>query len=233
MDSSTESTDAELRKHTGDIYHEEVSNLRKNPAAAPDALLQHIPVFDSMRTSMYRQRHKTVLKLPQTLADINLENEWTTTEADDLLRRLDDGNILLFFTSKNMELLSAADVIFADGTFSSSPRLFDQIYSIHAEYQGHMLPLIYGLLPNRTEATYTSVFDYLKQTAATQGLQLSPDVFQLDFERASHNASSIVFPNTQLRGRFFHYTQCFWRRTQKVGLASEYKSDNNVKRLVR
>ncbi|XP_071093494.1 uncharacterized protein [Haliotis cracherodii] len=96
-----------------------------------------------------------------------------------------------------------------------------------------MLPLIYGFFPNRTEATYTSVFDYLKQTAETRGLQLSPDVFQLDFERASYTAAGVVFPNAQLRGCFFHYTQSIWRCTQKLGLGTDYKSDDSVKKLVR
>ncbi|XP_046547382.1 uncharacterized protein LOC124257380 [Haliotis rubra] len=221
--------------HIPQIYQDEIVKLRRNPDVAPDALLRLIPKYDAMRTSMYRQRHKTVPRLPQTLQDIDLQDQWTRTEAGErFLHRLEGQSpIFIFTTDQNLELLSDADVLFADGTFSTCPRLFDQIYSIHAEFQGHMLPLVYGLMSDRTEDSYTRMFTYLKQTSANLGHQLVPTTFQMDFERASHNAVAVVFPGTQRRGCFFHYTQCIWRRVQKIGLATEYKHDEDVTKLVR
>lgn len=62
---------------------------------------------------------------------------------------------------------------------------------------------------------------------------LSPQTFQLDFEKSAHNAVRAVFPTTHLRGCLFHFAQCIWRRTQRLGLVSDYSEDEEVKKLVR
>ncbi|XP_046340607.1 uncharacterized protein LOC124121619 [Haliotis rufescens] len=56
---------------------------------------------------------------------------------------------------------------------------------------------------------------------------------QLDFEIAAHNVVRSAFPNTLIRGCYFHFTQCIWRRVQKEGLATDDKNDDEVRRLVR
>jgi len=217
------------------IYEDELANLRKNHEVVPDNLLQHIPTFASIKTILYRQRHKTVPRLPRSRAEIILEDEWTMTDAgEQFLHKLEDGDpILILTTAKNTEKLCDADVIFADGTFYASPKLFEQIYSLHAEVQGHMFPLVYCLMPNRQEMTYVRTFDFIQELAHAQGCDLAPQTFQLDFEKSAHNAVHTVFPNTHLRGCLFHFAQCIWHRTQKAGLATDYSDDPEVKKFVR
>ena len=217
------------------IYGDEISNLRKNHDAMPDGLLAEVPHFSAIKTMLYRQRHKTLPRLPKTRQEINLEGEWTRTEGGDVFLRRVEGRepILLFTTDRNLELLCEADVVFSDGTFSTAPKLFDQLYTFHAESQGHMLPLVYSLLPNRTEDTYVRTLQYIQETCHDLGFHFAPRTFQMDFERSAHNAVRTVLPTTRLRGCFFHYTQCIWPRTQKVGLASEYTENDGVQKVVR
>ena len=40
--------------------------------------------------------------------------------------------ILLFASSEQLKMLSNADSILMDGTFSTFPKMFDQVYTIHA-----------------------------------------------------------------------------------------------------
>ncbi|XP_046560596.1 monocarboxylate transporter 12-like [Haliotis rubra] len=111
-----------------------------------DDLLKEIPSFSSLKTILYRQRHKTIPRLPVTGREIQLEGLWTLAEAGEpFLHRIDD-NIIIFTTDKNNERLCTADTVYGDGTFSSAPRLFEQIYTLHAEYQGHMFQFVYCLL---------------------------------------------------------------------------------------
>ncbi|XP_046339071.2 uncharacterized protein LOC124120313 [Haliotis rufescens] len=126
-----------------------------------------------------------------------------------------------------------AVLFYCDGTFSSSPKLFDQVYTIHAEFQEHMFPLVFCLLPNKAECTCVRAFEYIQEAAHNLGFDWTPRVFQLDFERAAHNAVQSVFATTHTRGCFFHFTQCMWRRVQKEGLATEYPSVEEVKKVVR
>ncbi|XP_041372706.1 uncharacterized protein LOC121385978 [Gigantopelta aegis] len=215
------------------IYADEISNLRKNHNIVPDGLLAEIPHFSAIKTILYRQQHKSLPRLSQTRQDINL-GEWTCTEGGDpFVHRVEGGDLILIFTTdKNLELCDA-DVVLSDGTFSSAPKLFNQLYTIHAESQGHMFPLVYSLIPNRTEDTYVRTFQYLQEACHDLGFHLNPRTFQMDFERSAHNAVQTVFPTTQLRGCFFHYTQCIWRRTQKVGLATEYSENDEIQKVVR
>ena len=41
------------------------------------------------------------------------------------------------------------------------------------------------------------------------------------------------FPNADIKGCMFHYTQAIWRKTQQIGLAEQYKNDDSVKTWVR
>jgi hypothetical protein len=41
-----------------------------------------------------------------------------------------------------------------DGTFDLAPkRVFKQVYTIHIIYKNKDLPVVYGLLPNKTQKT--------------------------------------------------------------------------------
>ncbi|XP_071118353.1 uncharacterized protein [Haliotis cracherodii] len=220
------------------IYDDEIANLRKNHDIVPDGVLAEIPTFAAMKTILYRQRHKTVPRLHQSRLHVNLEGEWTRTQGGERFLHtvpMSEGEdpILIFTTDKNLELLCEADIVYEDGTFSSSPKLFDQVYTIHAEFQEHMFPLVFCLLPNKAECTYVRAFEYIQEAAHNLGFDWTPRVFQQDFERAAHNAVESVFATTHTRGCFFHFTECKWRRVQKEGLATEYTSVEEVKKVVR
>ncbi|CAC5375503.1 unnamed protein product [Mytilus coruscus] len=129
------------------IYEAELVRLR-NPEwnDATQQLVENVPTFQSCKTSLYHQRHKTLPALPTSAAEIVLEGEWTqTTNAQPFLLSDDNthGRILIFSTRENLTHLAAADTIYADGTFYSCPTVFHQLYTFHAIVDGTMYPLVY------------------------------------------------------------------------------------------
>ncbi len=52
-----------------------------------------------------------------------------------------------------------------DGTFQTCPRLFYQVFTLHAFKNGRQFPLVYARLPNKTRATYEIVLELVKQKA--------------------------------------------------------------------
>lgn len=66
----------------------------------------------------------------------------------------DRNRILVFATQRNIDLLARAKVWFMDGTFKVTPSIFFQVYTIHVMYKDAVVPLVYALLPNKTEETY-------------------------------------------------------------------------------
>lgn len=122
--------------------------------------------------------------------------------------------ILVFATSKNLDLLSRSEDIYVDGTFKCAPIHFKQVFTIHGIFNGTVLPLVFCLLPNKLESTYKLVLEKLKELRPT----LNPKTMMSDFERAIHNSFKTVFPETRLRGCFFHFNQCFYRWESYVSI---------------
>ena len=62
---------------------------------------------------------------------------------------------------ENIRSLGKCKLWMMDGTFKCVPNLFGQLYTVHGEIGGYVVPLVFMLLPNKQAATYRSVFDRL------------------------------------------------------------------------
>jgi len=221
------------------IYDEELGSLRnKDFDEDVEGLIRCIPTYYSCKSSLYRSRLQTLPKLPTSQADIDLDGDWKDTLAGErflLCDNMNDGRdrILVFSTDDNLKKLCESDVIIADGTFYSCPGLFTQLYTLHGTINGSVFPLVFALLPNKKEDTYVRFFTLLRDAVLVRDSVLTPGTFLLDFEIAAWNSVNTVFPLAQIRGCFFHYCQCIWRKVQGCGLATRYCDDDNLKRLVR
>jgi hypothetical protein len=73
--------------------------------------------------------------------------------------RSDDTRVILFTTEANLRLMQSHRDLLVDGTFDLAPkRVFKQVYTIHIIYKNKGLPLVYGLLPNKTLKKHTKSF---------------------------------------------------------------------------
>ncbi|XP_033724691.1 uncharacterized protein LOC117314710 [Pecten maximus] len=83
------------------------------------------------------------------------------------------------------------------------------------------------------QQTYTRFLTLLKMTMNEYNLPLQPTTVFVDFEAAAHNAIHQVFPGVTVKGCFFHFTRCIWRKAQQTGLQQLYRHNDDVNRLVR
>ncbi|XP_046546688.1 uncharacterized protein LOC124256769 [Haliotis rubra] len=146
--------------------------------------------------ALYRHRAKSIPPLPESRAGVTLEGIWTQTDDGREFLCVDDGEddrLLLFATTEMLELLSDADILFMDGTFFVCPNLWLQVYIIHCLVNGKMFPVAFALLPNKTKRTYVRLFTLLKDIVVRRlGIELSPEIFQIDYEAAVISAISEV-----------------------------------------
>lgn len=104
---------------------------------------------------------------------------------------------------------------------------------LHADVEGTIFPLVFSLLHNKTSATYRRLFSLFRTAVSERQSALTPETWMIDFEVTARNAVGGIFPNTTIRGCFFHYTQCIWRKVQNCGLTTEFRENEEFHRLVR
>jgi len=124
--------------------------------------------------------------------------------------------IVIFTTTRNLEFLQQSPQWFADGTFKSTPILFEQLYVIGGlRVQGtgvQYFPLVFCLTPNRTGDTYRRILRQLLELNP----QLGPKSIMSDFEKAAMQAYAEVFPEAERKGCFFHFRQANKRHIQGI-----------------
>lgn len=140
--------------------------------------------------------------------------------------------ILIFATEQNIRLLMRSPHWFCDGTFKVCPPQFSQFYTIHGVFNQSILPLIYAFLPGKMQCDYRRLFHYIS------GLHtFNPETIMVDFEAAAINSLHEYFPNTRIRGCFYHFSQCLWRKIQSCAeVLSRYINDEifalNIRKLL-
>ena len=124
---------------------------------------------------------------------------------------------------------SCGGMFMGDGTFEFVPSIFAQMYTIHAMNATTSFPVVFALMEEKTTRAYEILFNVLKDNGVVV------KVFMSDFEKSSRNAVRRIYPDVQVKGCWFHYTQSIMRRVKRVGLQREYASapfvDVAVRRL--
>ena len=129
----------------------------------------------------------------------------------------------------NINALLTCNVLMVDGTFKTCPSPYAQFFTIHGNCNGHIIPLIFILLRDKTAAVYSKVFRVLKRKT---GNRLNPVKFISDFETGLLAALEMEFPNAIRHCCLFHLTSNIWKYVQQIGLSGDYMNDINVKNIV-
>ncbi|KAK3913130.1 PKS-NRPS hybrid synthetase [Frankliniella fusca] len=150
------------------------------------------------------------------------------SDDEDQERRRRDKRTLVFASKAGLKALTRSLTWQLDGTFETSPDIFAQILTIHGEYREHMLPLVYALLPDKLETSYTRVLEAIKDVCVQKHLRRpDPATVIMDFEKGMNNAVATVFPDAELRLCLFHLKQSAFRKIQNLGLAVQYRDEED------
>ena len=94
-------------------------------------------------------------------------------------------------------ILKASNTFYMDGTFSTCPVPFGQLYTVFADGGGpvyKIYPCAFMLLPDKSD-TYDNAFFKLKQL-----LDHSPNTINIDFKQAAIKSINKIFPHCQIGG---------------------------------
>ena len=138
--------------------------VRRHVQASSSAVCLKLPEMDSLRKAVNRTQRQHLPANPDSLDDIrDLPNEFATLDGRPWLIH-DTGHghperQLIFVSTEGLRQLHGSSYWISDGTFRVVPRIFTQLYSIHADIQGKFFPCVYILMSSKSEATYTTLFN--------------------------------------------------------------------------
>ncbi|CAF1420378.1 unnamed protein product [Adineta steineri] len=171
-----------------------------------DAAITSPQYSGSQRVIQRVRRDDNIPLEPKTFADVIIPLNFQTTVSNE--------NFILYDNNdKDRRLL-----IFA------TPKIFEQIDSVHGSIRGKSLPLVYALLPNKDQPIYEQLFKIIAQHVTRK-----PKYISIDFEKAAGNAFAVIYPNCEIFGCFFHFKQCIWRHICELHLKKEF-IENDINR---
>ena len=114
-------------------------------------------------------------------------------------REQDENRILIFGTKMMVDLLSCYHHWFVDGTFSVTPNIFYQVFTVHVLVNDTIIPCLYGFLPNKSKQSYerfwSGVYSFIQN--------LQPESILTNFELASIQPIQQRFPEATISSCFF------------------------------
>ena len=228
--------------------------MRTELAGVSDGVLSQLPEREALSKTMRRVRRRNLPPNPRTLDELRelpaayqrtLQGErflLFDSRADDGGEEDDDetvdarDRVIIFATRKNIEILCTSRTWFLDGTFSVSPTIFTQLFTVvglqkragHDSSEGVPLPLVYALLSRKTQDQYEAVLAAVKQAVEEYRLHnCAPRNIMTDFEKGIINACQKIYPQVAVSCCSFHLGQSVYRQVQQRGLQAQYNDEND------
>ena len=209
------------------------SSLRELPSEAKRLL----PCEEVIKRTLRNQKAKIYPPIPERLEDLQLTGEWITTDGIEPkpFMFFDNGpnacnRIIAFGSEESLRLLSSADTWFMDGNFSMCPRGFSQLYVIRAPIGTTAVSTVFACMQNMSRVAYETLLQAVIDRCHQIGMNPEPATIVVDFEQAVIQAIKNVFGSeTRTQGCFYHLTQSTWRKIQNLGLAQQYKDNDDFR----
>ncbi|CAF4680546.1 unnamed protein product, partial [Rotaria socialis] len=211
------------------IYDEECAKAMLSTAAIAVLPSEHSAINKARRVVTPIIPTTQLFDIPDPFARTLRDNSFLII--DKLIARRQ--RMILFASDEQLKMLFSAETILMDGMFSSCPKIFDQVYTIHSIKYEQSFPCVFGLLPNRLKLTYQFLFHELKSIAIQMKLDFAPKIVMSDFEPALMGVVKTEFSAATHSSCYFHFTQAIYRNIQRLGLCTIYNHDDDVKHFCR
>lgn len=231
---STHSHDSCPQKANANIAMRKMKERIKHVGATPrnvigneligltNDVLAHLPKQSSITRNLLRHKKGDHLPNPNT-PDFQIPEKYANLILHD--SGIEDPDRILAIGDLDLMQTLDGNTIYGDGTFDKVPKMFFQLYTLHAKVGNSYPPCIYFLLQRKNLSTYSKMFEILKYLLPN----LAPQKMLIDFEKACISAVNIAFPNAEVKGCYFHLCQSLIRKVNSVGLKVEFESDIEVK----
>ena len=197
--------------------------IAANIAGAPEGVLAKVGKIQTVRRAVRRQR-AAVMGYPEIPEGIlfDIPEPFNRSSTGEPFIQFDNGRedrIVIFGTRESLNFLQNSNNWFMDGTFSTAPPQFLQLYTIHG--LGRNIVGAYCLLTNKRRETYIELLHQIQQLTN----EVVPQSIMIDYEQAMIGALDVVYPIVPQKGCLFHLSQSIYRKIQERGLSQRYVND--------
>ncbi|XP_072377754.1 uncharacterized protein [Diabrotica undecimpunctata] len=192
----------------------------------------------SVKRSIYNVRRKLLPVLPKTLEEVlesleKLEDPIITSRNENILLVNDkSAKLTIISCETNLGHLCKCSRIYMDGTFKYCPKFYYQMFTIHGYYNGHYIPLVFCLWPDKLSSTYETCFNLIRTKCLELTLNFLPKDIVIDFEKSIHEAVKSVWGQSKIIGCRFHLSQAWWGKIQELGLTNDHKNRTEMRKLI-
>ena len=116
-----------------------------------------------------------------------------------------------------------------DGTFYTVPSQFYQLWTIFVNIDRYTIPAIHCLMTSKSRELYTAIV----QRISTCLIDFKHTIAISDWEPAPRNSFKEIYPTIIIYACWFHYTQCIWRKTHKIGLVQNFREIPDLAQYIR
>ena len=163
---------------------------------------------DTLKRGVRRAKRGAAPPEPNNRSDIPhpLPQGYTTMRDDKSFLIYDNGpgddRVLLFASDDGLELLDDAETWFMDGTHSTAPAQFPQLFCIRVPLGETCVSAAYALLPSKRQEVYEECLTALLDACTQKNIRPNPTRVVADYEVAIHNAvRSVLSPNIHIQVR--------------------------------
>ena len=176
------------------VSHSLVYTRRKTTPALPQSSTVGIP---DAYTMDYRNNERLLLH----------DSHDPKYQSDESGHIRSTGRVLMWSSDTQLNLLFGSEKLHMNGTFRSSPAIFEQVFIIQAILHGACLPVVYALLPDRKAVTYVHLLSVLSEEARRRGKYFAPSLIMTNFEPGIAKAIIVEFSEkTTRKGCHFHFS---------------------------
>lgn len=191
--------------------------------------------FSSVERSMLRAKRRIQPRQPHTAEECaNILESPEAQAFNGNLRSVitDQGSghlAMIFYSLTLVPLMTTIKEWNFDGTFYTVPALFYQLFTLLGFYKGHSFPLIFTLMTSKSQKLYDLTMQKVKELIPN----LNPEQAMGDFESSSGKAIRSCWPQIQIGGCQFHFSQNLYRKIQKLGLTELYNDNKQFNKWVK
>ena len=137
-------------------------------------------------------------------------------------------SLVLFNDFQLAQLQEEHITLLGDGTFTYVPPIYEQQYTFHKTIGSRAIPVMFVLCQSKSKEMYKSLFKYMKDK-----LHVDLVKFQSDFEQASRNAATEIYPDIQLSGCMFHFDKALMDQTKDKQIYTLYNNSLEINKIIR